>query len=139
MRFQTLIAALLTALGGFESRAQLPPPEPSTNETFPVSIRIDASESRGELQPIWRFFGYDEPNYTYQPNGKKLLGELSQLPGPISIRTHHLLTTGNGTAALKWGTTSAYTENANDKPVYHWEFLDRIFDTFNDLHLKPFE
>ena len=37
--------------------------------------------------PIWNYFGYDEPNYTYAPNGKKLLGELAALsPVPVYIR-----------------------------------------------------
>ena len=30
---------------------------------FPVTIRVDASQPKGELKPIWRFFGADEPNY----------------------------------------------------------------------------
>jgi len=29
------------------------------------------------MSPLWSYFGYDEPNYTYAPNGKKLLGELA--------------------------------------------------------------
>jgi xylan 1,4-beta-xylosidase len=139
MRFQTLAAAFLTTLLGWsDSQAQVSQPETTTNQAFPVSIRIDASASRGELQPIWRFFGYDEPNFTYQPNGKKLLIELSALPGPINIRTHHLLTSGDGTAALKWGSTGVYSEDPSGSPIYRWEVLDRIFDTFNDLQLKPF-
>jgi len=30
--------------------------------------------SEGELRPVWSYFGYDEANYTYRENGKKLLG-----------------------------------------------------------------
>ena len=105
--------------------------------TFPVSITIDASHQMGELKPIWRFFGYDEPNFTYAPNGKKLLKELNQLGGPVYIRTHHLLTSGDGTPALKWGSTGVYTEDQSGNPVYHWETLDRIFDTLTDLGLRP--
>src|SRR5258706_4996550 len=51
---------------------------PRTN-SFPVAIRVDAARPKGELHPIWRFFGYDEPNYTYMKDGKKLLSELGQL------------------------------------------------------------
>jgi xylan 1,4-beta-xylosidase len=120
-----------------DSQAEPSPAEPGTNQPFPVSIEIDASKSQGELRAIWRFFGYDEPNFTYEPNGKKLLSELSQLPGPISIRMHHLLTSGDGTAALKWGSTGVYSEDPSGTPVYHWEILDRIFDTLNELHLRP--
>ena len=41
-----------------------------------VNIQVHVDQSHGPLPPIWNYFGYDEPNYTYVPNGKKLLGEL---------------------------------------------------------------
>ena len=31
-------------------------------------------------------------------------------PAPVYVRAHNLLTTGDGTAALKWGSTNAYIE-----------------------------
>src|SRR5581483_7152134 len=46
---------------------------------FPVSITVDASKPLGELKPIWRFFGYDECNFTYMPGGQELLAKLGQL------------------------------------------------------------
>ena len=39
-------------------------------KSFPVSIRVDAAAPKGELKPIWRFFGADEPNYAYMTNGQ---------------------------------------------------------------------
>ncbi len=84
-----------------------------------VRIRVHADQSDGTLAPIWNFFGYDEPNYTYAPNGKKLLGELSALsPAPAYVRVHNLLTSGDGSASLKWGSTNVYTEDAAARPVY---------------------
>src|SRR5215475_10555063 len=47
--------------------------------SFPVSISVDALTVRGELMPIWRFFGADEPNYGTMKNGRKLLAELGRL------------------------------------------------------------
>ena len=41
--------------------------------SFPVTIRVDAAHAKGELKPIWRFFGADEPNYAYMKHGQKLL------------------------------------------------------------------
>ena len=41
-------------------------------------------------------------NYTYMKDGKKLLSELAALSCPVFVRTHNLLTTGDGTPALKW-------------------------------------
>jgi xylan 1,4-beta-xylosidase len=103
-----------------------------------VSIQVHAEQRDGQLQPIWNYFGYDEPNYTYAPNGKKLLGELAALsPVPVYIRVHNLLTTGDGSASLKWGSTNVYTEDAQGNPVYSWTILDRIFDTYRALRIKP--
>ena len=50
-----------------------------SQESFPVSIRVDAASSQGELRRIWRFFGADEPNYAYMKDGRKLLNQLGEL------------------------------------------------------------
>jgi len=106
---------------------------------FPVSIQIDAGTQKGPLRPVWRFFGYDEPNFTYMKDGRKLLAELSQIGSePVFVRTHHLLTSGNGVPTLKWGSTDVYTEDSNGTAVYNWTIIDRIFDTYRELNLKPF-
>ena len=103
-----------------------------------VFIRVDAAKIKGEMRPVWSFFGYDEPNYTYMKDGKKLLSELAALsPVPVYVRTHNLLTTGDGTAALKWGSTNAYTEDASGHPRYDWTIVDRIFDTYIERKMKP--
>jgi len=103
-----------------------------------ISIKVHADQPDGPMIPIWNYFGYDEPNYTYSPNGKKLLGELATLsPAPVYVRVHNLLTTGDGSASLKWGSTNVYTEDAAGKPVYSWTLLDRIFDTFHAAGIKP--
>jgi len=105
----------------------------------PVEIRVDGEVRQGPFRPIFSYFGYDEPNYTYSANGKKLIGELAALsPVPVQIRAHHLLVTGDGTPALKWGSTNAYTEDAGGKPVYDWTILDRIFDTYINANARPF-
>ena len=116
-----------------------PDPAGVTDATFPVVIHVDASQPRGPLTPIWRFFGADEPNYAYMKDGKKLLGELGQLGGPqVYFRCHHLLTSGDGSPALKWGSTGAYSEDAEGKPIYNWTIVDRIFDTYLERGLKPY-
>jgi xylan 1,4-beta-xylosidase len=103
-----------------------------------ISVRVAADQDGGELPVVWNYFGYDEPNYTYAANGKKLLHELAALsPQPVYVRVHNLFTTGDGTASLKWGSTNVYTEDSAGKPIYSWEILDRIFDTFRDAGIKP--
>ena len=105
----------------------------------PVTIRVDATQRLGSFKPIYGYFGYDEPNYTYTKNGKKLISELAALSsGHVYIRTHFLLATGDGTPGLKWGSTNAYTEDASGKPVYDWTITDRIFDTYLQAGAKPF-
>jgi xylan 1,4-beta-xylosidase len=103
-----------------------------------ATIRVDAAAPAGPLKPIWGFFGHDEPNYTYMKDGRKLLSELSALSSvPVYVRVHSLLVTGDGEAALKWGSTNAYTEDGNGKPVYDWTITDRIFDTYMERKMKP--
>src|SRR5258708_98647 len=96
--------------------APLHPSETSAAESsaaFPVTITVDAGKPVGNLTPIWRFFGADEPNYAYMKDGKKLLSELGSLGEPqVFFRCHHLLTSGDGAYALKWGSSSAYKEDA---------------------------
>jgi xylan 1,4-beta-xylosidase len=119
--------------GAFLLRAQSKAPA-----TEPVTIRVHVDQPEGALRPIWNFWGYDEPNYTYAANGKKLLRELAALsPEPVYIRTHNLFTSGDGIAALKWGSTNVYTEDANGKSVYSWTIVDQIFDAYRDSGVKP--
>jgi xylan 1,4-beta-xylosidase len=104
-----------------------------------VTIAVDAERPTGLYRPLWNWVGYDEPNYTYTRNGKKLLGELAALsPEPVRVRTHNLLTSGDGTAALKWGSTNAYTEDAEGNPVYDWTTIDKIFDAYVEAGCIPF-
>ncbi|HKF58220.1 MAG TPA: beta-xylosidase, partial [Blastocatellia bacterium] len=110
----------------------LPPPDA-------VTVRVDAAARLGEFKPIYAYFGGDEPNFTYMKNGRKLVAELAGLSAaPVYIRTHNLLTTGDGTPALKWGSTNAYTEDASGKPIYDWTIIDRVLDTYTQVKAKPF-
>ena len=113
-----------------------PAPAPAA---FPVTITVDAAQPTGPLRPIWRYFGADEPNYATMKDGKKLLGQLGELaPQRMYFRAHNLLTTGDGTPALKWGSTNAYTEDAAGHAVYNWTILDGIFDTYLAKGVRPY-
>jgi xylan 1,4-beta-xylosidase len=109
---------------------------PVPAQTLPV--RVDLQKRVEPLRPVWSFFGYDEPNFTYMKDGKKLLSEIASLSQvPVYVRAHSLLVTGDGKAGLKWGSTNAYTEDASGKPVYDWTIVDRIFDTYIERKMKP--
>src|SRR5579871_4286962 len=99
MKFTKILIVSVALLCGPRLRA-------ADSNSFPVAISVHASQTLGPLKPIWRFFGADEPNYATMPNGTKLIGELGELrPGDTFFRAHNLLTSGDGTPALKWGST----------------------------------
>lgn len=101
-------------------------------------ITVDLKKEIAPMKPVWAWFGYDEPNYTYMKDGKKLLSEIADLsPVPVYVRTHSLLVSGDGVAALKWGSTNAYSEDANGNPIYNWKIVDSIFDTYVKRGMKP--
>ena len=106
---------------------------------FPVHIRVDFAREIGAWPEVWRFFGADEPNYAYMKNGRKLLGELGELkPNHVYFRAHNLLCSGDGTPALKWGSTGVYREGALGEAIYDWTILDRIFDAYRDAQVRPY-
>jgi xylan 1,4-beta-xylosidase len=107
--------------------------------SFPVDVQVDAGSPIGEMKPIWRFFGADEPNYATMKDGRRLLAELGKLrPNDVYFRSHNLLCTGDGSPALKWGSTNAYTEDSAGKPIYDWTILDHIFDTYLARGVRPY-
>jgi xylan 1,4-beta-xylosidase len=109
-------------------------------EAQPTYIKINAARTIGPMTPFWSYFGYDEPNYTYTHDGKKLLTELQSLSyTPVHVRTHNLLSSkGNSTGPdLKWGYTNVYQQDASGKANYTWTILDSITDTYVHLGIKP--
>ena len=111
---------------------------PASQASFPVTVQVDAAQSIGALPPIWRFFGADEPNYATRLQGERLLAELGALrPGEVYFRAHNLMTTGDGTADFKWGSTNLYTE-PDGAPIYDFTIVDRILDTYIARGLHPY-
>ncbi len=103
-----------------------------------VSIQVDLSRAVGSYKPITDWFGYDESNYTTMPFGKQLLAELHDLsPTPVTIRAHHLLTSGNGLPELKWSSSNVFSLDRNGKPAYDFTITDRTFDEFAKAGVRP--
>ncbi|MFZ0267708.1 GH39 family glycosyl hydrolase [Caulobacter sp.] len=128
------LAAAVLALGLLASAGA-----EAQDGAFPVTITVDAARTKDPAKPVWRFFGADEPNYATMKDGRTTLATLGSLaPDQVYFRTHNLLTSGDGTPALKWGSTNVYTEDAQGRPVYDWTIVDRIFDTYRARGVKPY-
>jgi xylan 1,4-beta-xylosidase len=126
-----LKAGLLTLLALTSSAAAQTPAT--------VNVSVDATAAGTPLERVWPFHGYDEINYTTTPEGEALLGAIAAAQSaPVHVRSHFLLNTGDGTPALKWGSTNVYTEDAAGNPVYSWTLTDGIMDTITGVGAFPF-
>jgi xylan 1,4-beta-xylosidase len=104
-----------------------------------VNVSVDATAPGTALERVWSYYGYDEANYTTTASGQSLLRTLvAAHTAPVFVRTHFLLNTGDGTPALKWGSTNVYTEDSNGNPVYNWTLLDGILDGITGAGSFPF-
>jgi xylan 1,4-beta-xylosidase len=109
-------------------------PAPAT-----VNVSVDATAAGTPLERVWPFYGYDEINYTTTPEGEALLAALAAAhTAPVRVRSHFLLNSGDGTPALKWGSTNVYTEDAAGNPVYDWTLTDGIMDAVTAAGAFPF-
>jgi xylan 1,4-beta-xylosidase len=103
-----------------------------------VMIHVDLGKTVGAYGSVYGWFGYDEGNYSTTVLGRQLLGELHDLsPVPVTIRAHHLLTSGDGKPELKWSSTNVYSEDAQGKPVYDFRLMDGIFDAYKAAGVRP--
>ena len=73
--FGVLLTLFLSQPAYDSPLAQVNTPISSSPDVIPVVIHVDASKTKGELRPVWRFFGADEPNYGYMKDGRKLVFE----------------------------------------------------------------
>ena len=103
-----------------------------------IAVAVDGAAAGTPLKRVWPYYGYDEANYTTTALGQDLLRTLATINNsPVYIRTHFLLNTGDGMAALKWGSTNVYTESASGTPIYSWTIMDRIVDAMVAAGTRP--
>lgn len=114
------------------------PASPASEGPIAVSVEVHPDRKQGAVTPIWNWFGYDEINHTYLPKGEALLKSLSEMgPTPVHVRAHNLFSSGDGSPALRWGSTGIYNEDAQGRPAYDFTLADRIVDTWVKLGIKP--
>ncbi len=132
-------AALVLAGSLLSVSAQTPAASGDAGQTpTDVSVQVDLAKPLGPYKPIGGWFGYDESNFTTMKYGRQLLSELHDLsPVPVYIRAHHLFTSGDGQAKLKWSSTNVFSLDAQGKPVYDFTILDQIFDEYHRAGVRP--
>ena len=135
---ETFLSCILIVRAGSAMGQGVIPPAPPVSTQPPTIITVDMASKIGTYKPIYSWFGYDEANYTTMRNGKALLRDLHDLsPVPVYIRAHHLLTSGDGKAELKFSSTNVYREDPSGKPIYDFTILDGIFDEYKAAGVRP--
>lgn len=133
---------IVLSLPALAACAQAPAANPNASQATdasPIAVQVDLAKPLGAYKPIGSWFGYDEIDYTTTTNGEQLLGELARMsPVPITVRAHHLLTSGDGQGKLKWSSTNVFTLGPDGKPVYDYTVLDQIFDVYHRDDIRPF-
>ena len=122
-----LLSVLITSLWGS-----------AASEAQTVQIKVDAASPGKPLRHVWSYWGFDECNFAYTDGSKELMRTLSSSSKEDAyLRCHFLLNTGDGKPALKWGSTNAYTEDENGRPVYDWAIMDKITDSIVENGCVP--
>jgi xylan 1,4-beta-xylosidase len=129
------LAFVLVCINLFSAGSAQPLPEAGAE----VTVRVELSRTIGAFEPVANWFGFDESNYASMPYGQQLLRELHDLsPEPVYIRSHHLLTTGNGVPELKWSSSNVFRIGPDGRPVYDFAITDRTFDAYRKAGVRPF-
>jgi len=103
-----------------------------------ATVTVDFGRSAGALRPIWRSIGYDEINWTYTARGRALYDALGRVfRGPVAVRNHNALTSGNGLAGPAWGSTNIYHELADGRMALDWRWADQIYDVYAEHDCEP--
>jgi xylan 1,4-beta-xylosidase len=103
-----------------------------------VSVYVDATQRGEPFKHVWQYYGFDECNYTTAPDCADLMKTVAEInTRPAYLREHFLLNSGDGTAALKWGSTNVYTEDRDGRPVYSWQTMDPIMDAVVASGCRP--
>jgi xylan 1,4-beta-xylosidase len=114
------------------------PQEQQYSKNNIVTVTVDATKPQNILKHIWSYYGYDEANFTTEPDCISLMKTVSEINAePVHLRQHFLLNSGDGKAYLKWGSTNVYTEDEKGNSIYSWETMDSIMDAITASGCLP--
>ena len=105
-----------------------------------IRVQVDASSSIGTLQHKWEMvLGSEHLSYMF----KGYLNEHMKAAGEGLRQGNKLAHDTLGIQYIRahgifMDDPSVYTEDAHGDPQYHWEKVDRIYDTLKQDGLKPF-
>ena len=110
-----------------------------SGEQETVVIKVGWAASVGDLPHLWASIGFDELNWSYTPRGQKLFATLKNeiIEQPYYVRNHNTFTSGNGLSYPAGGSTNLYREDAQGQPIYNWEIVDQIYDTYIANNCRP--
>ena len=136
------LLCLAASASAQSASAQTPATQPASTQTAstaaPVAIQIDSPNPLAPTSPSPAGSATTSP--TSPPPRTAASSSASCMiypPSPVYIRAHHLLTSGDGVAKLKWSSTNVFTLDASGKPVYNFTILDQIFDAYRDAGRPP--
>ena len=104
-----------------------------------MNVSVDATSAGTPLERVWPFTATTRS--TTRPRQRERRCSPPSPPrtrAPVHVRSHFLLNTGDGTPAMKWGSTNVYTEDVAGSPVYNWTLTDGIMDTITAAGAFPF-
>lgn len=103
-----------------------------------VTVTVECARELGRLERIWMSFGYDELNWTATPRGRANVAALHEIfGGPVVVRAHNLLTSGNGRGLPHWSSGNVYHEGPKGEPFYDWAQAEAAFDVWVDQEMVP--
>jgi xylan 1,4-beta-xylosidase len=90
-------------------------------------VTAGASRVSGPLERVRASFGYDEISWTAAPRGRVNTAAVREMfGGPAVVRTHNLLTSGNGRGLPRWSSGNVY-HGHDGQPVYDWGQAGPVF------------
>ena len=120
------VAAALCFAAPLPSRAA---PAASLPAAPPRTVAVDYAQVKGPTSQVFRqCVGAGRANEGLRADWQRQLAYAQQKCGFQYIRMHGLFTDDMG----------VYSEDRSGRPVYNWQYVDRLYDFLLSIHVRPF-